>query len=217
MIQQPSGDEILNHQQEYIKKAAAGCDLRRIKALSTEGHFLPKSALKEISRVPHTLMIVSTRGEKSIIRGVQVAVGKSGRCYVADKATGTLYDPETGRCLSSDARTLEGPAPEGYKLPPKGEAYCFGTQPITNSPKAVPKKRGRPAKPAIERNDSGKVCGSSKHSAKLTEDAVRMIRECKPGTIGLHVLTLKAAAKKFGVSEKTISDVRRRRTWGHVA
>ena len=201
----------MNHQQEYIKTAAAGCDLRRIKALSTEGHLLPESALKEIARAPHTLMIVSARGEKSIIKGVHVAVGKSGRRYVADKITGTLYDPETGRCLSSDARTLKGAAPEGYKLPPKGEAFCFGTQPI------APKKRGRPAKPAIERNDSGKVCGSSKHSAKLTEDAVRMIRECKPGTIGIHVLTLKAAAKKFGVSEKTISDVRRRRTWGHVA
>ena len=207
----------MNHQQEYIKTAAAGCDLRRIKALSTEGHFLPKSALKEISREPHTLMIVSARGEKSLIRGVQVAVGKSGRCYVADKATGTLYDPETGRCLSSDARTLEGPAPEGYKLPPKGEDFCFGTQPITSSPKAVPKKRGRPQRQGAERNAAGKVCGSSKHSAKIDENAVRTIRECKPGTIGIHVLTLKAAAKKFGVSESTISGVRRRRTWGHVA
>lgn len=200
----------MNHEKEYSKTAAAGCDVRRIKALSTEGHLLPESALKEISRAPHTLMIVSARGEKSLIRGVHVAVGKSGRRYVADKITGTLYDPETGRSLSG-ARTLEGPAPEGYKLPPKGEAYCFGTQPI------APKKRGRPAKPAIERNAAGKVCGSSKHSAKLTEDAVRMIRECKPGTIGIHVLTLKAAAKKFGVSENAISDVRRRRTWGHVA
>ena len=153
----------MNHEKEYSKTAAAGCDVRRIKALSTEGHLLPESALKEISRVPHTLMIVSSRGERSIIKGVQVAVGKSGRKLIADN-TGTLYDPETGRCLSSDARTLKGPAPEGYKLPPKGEAYCFGTQPITNSPKAVPKKRGRPAKPAAERNAAGKVCGSSKHS-----------------------------------------------------
>ena len=207
----------MNHEKEYSKTAAPGCEVRRVKALSSEGHFLPKSALKELSKAPHRLMIVGTRGDRSLIKGVQVAVGKSGRCYVADKATGTLYDPETGRCLSSDARTIEGPAPEGYKLPPKGEAYCFGTQPITNSPKAVPKKRGRPQKQGTERNADGKVCGSSKHSAKLTEDAVRMIRECKPGTIGIHVLTLKAAAKKFGVSESTISGVRRRRTWGHVA
>ena len=177
---------------------------------SREGNFLSEKSVIALARVPHQLMIVSTRGEKSLIKGVQVTLGKTGRRLIADKITGTLYDPETGRSLSG-ARTLEGPAPEGYKLPPKGEAYCFGTQPI------APKKRGRPAKPAIERNAAGKVCGSSKHSAKLTEDAVRMIRECKPGTIGIHVLTLKAAAKKFGVSENAISDVRRRRTWGHVA
>ena len=119
----------MNHEEEYSKTAAAGCEVLRIKSLSTEGHFLPKSALKEIARAPHTLMIVSARGEKSIIKGVHVAVGKAGRRYVADKVTGTLYDPETGRSLSG-ARTLEGPASEGYKLPPKGEAYCFGTQPM---------------------------------------------------------------------------------------
>ena len=205
----------MNHEKEYSKTAAPGCEVCRVKALSSEGHFLPKSALKELSKAPHRLMIVADRGEKSVIKAVQVAVGKAGRRYVADKITGTLYDPETGRSMSG-ARTLEGPAPEGYKPPPR-EVYNFGTQPITNSPKAVPKKRGRPAKSEPKRNEYGKVCGSSKHSAKLTEDAVRMIRECKPGTIGIHVLTLKAAAKKFGVSEAAISDVRRRRTWGHVA
>jgi len=207
----------LNHQQEYIKTAAAGCEVRRIKALSTEGHLLPESALKEIARAPHTLMIVSARGEKSIIKGVQVAVGKSGRCYVADKATGTLYDPETGRCLSSDARTLEGPAPEGYKLPPKGNAFCFGTQPITSSPKAVPKKRGRPQKQGAERNAAGKVCGSSKHSAKIDEDAVRAIRAHKPGSTCFYAMTAKQAAKRFGISESSVSSIRSRRTWGHVA
>ena len=206
----------MNHEKEYSKTAAAGCEVRRIKSLSTEGHFLPKSALKEISREPHTLMIVSARGEKSLIRGVHVAVGKSGRRYVADKITGTLYDPETGRSLSG-VRTLEGPAPEGYKLPPKGEAFCFGTQPITNSPKAVPKKRGRPAKPAAERNADGKVCGSSKHSAKIDEDAVRAIRAHKPGSTCIYAMTAKQAAQRFGISESAVSSIRSRRTWGHVA
>ena len=206
----------MNHEKEYSKTAAAGCEVLRIKSLSTEGHFLPKSALKEISRVPHTLMIVSTRGEKSIIRGVHVAVGTSGRRYVADKITGTLYDPETGRSLSG-ARTLEGPAPEGYKLPPKGEAFCFGTQPITNSPKAVPKKRGRPQKQGTERNAAGKVCGSSKHSAKIDEDAVRAIRAHKPGSTCIYAMTAKQAAERYGIHEKTVSDIRRRRSWGHVA
>ena len=206
----------MNHEEEYSKTAAAGCEVLRIKSLSTEGHFLPKSALKEIARVPHTLMIVSTRGEKSIIRGVHVAVGKAGRRYVADKITGTLYDPETGRSLTG-ARTLERPAPEGYKLPPKGEAYCFGTQPITSSPKAVPKKRGRPQKQGTERNSDGKVCGSSKHSAKIDEDSVRAIRAHKPGTTDIFVMTAKQAARRHGIHEKTVSDIRRRRSWGHVA
>lgn len=205
----------MNHEKEYSKTAAAGCEVRRIKALSTEGHLLPESALKEISRVPHTLMIVSTRGEKSIIKGVHVAVGKSGRRYVADKITGTLYDPETGRSLSG-ARTLEGPAPEGYELPPR-EAYNFGTQPITNSPKAAPKKRRKPLKEGVERNAAGKVCGSSKHGAKVNEDAVRAIRAHKPGSTCIYAMTAKQAAQRFGISEKTVSEIRQRRTWGHVA
>ena len=200
----------MNHETAYSKPEDSGCDVRRIKALSTEGHFLPESALKEISREPHTLMIVSARGEKPLIRGVHVAVGKSGRRYVADKITGTLYDPETGRSLSG-ARTLEGPAPEGYKLPPKGEAYCFGTHPITNSPKAVPKKR------SAERNADGKVCGSSKHSAKIDEDAVRAIRAHKRGSTCIYAMTAKQAAKRFGISESSVSSIRSRRTWGHVA
>ena len=205
----------MNHQQEYSKTAAAGCDVRRVKALSSEGHFLPESALKELSKAPHRLMIVADRGERSVIKAVQVAVGKAGRRYVADKITGTLYDPETGRSMSG-GRMLEGPAPEGYEPPPR-EAYNFGTQPITNSPKAVPKKRGRPAKPAIERNDSGKVCGSSKHSAKIDEDAVRAIRAHKPGSTCIYAMTARQAAERFGISESSVSSIRSRLTWGHVA
>lgn len=144
---------------------------------SREGNFLSEKSVIALARVPHQLMIVSTRGDRSLIKGVQVTIGKTGLRLIADKVIGTLYDPETGRCLSSDARTLEGPAPEGYKLPPKGESFCFGTQPITNSPLSLPKKRGRPQKQGAERNAAGKVCGSSKHSAKIDEDAVRAIRQ----------------------------------------
>ena len=205
----------MNHEKEYSKTDAAGCEVRRIKSLSTEGHFLPESALKEISREPHTLMIVSARGEKSLIRGVHVAVGKSGRRYVADKITGTLYDPETGRSMLG-ARMLEGPAPEGYEPPPR-DAYNFGAQPITNSPKAAPKKRRKPLKEGVERNAAGKVCGSSKHGAKVDEDAVRAIRAHKPGTTNIFVMTAEQAAKRYGIHEKTVSDIRRRRSWGHVA
>ena len=141
---------------------------------SREGNFLSEKSVIALARMPHQLMIVSTRGEKLLIKGVHVTLGKTGRRLIADKITGTLYDPETGRCLSSDARTLEGPAPEGYKLPPKGEAFCFGTQPITSSPKAVPKKRGRPQKQGAERNADGKGCGSSKSSA--AESASGLVR-----------------------------------------
>ena len=35
----------MNHEKEYSKTAAAGCEVRRIKALSTEGHLLPESDL----------------------------------------------------------------------------------------------------------------------------------------------------------------------------
>ena len=205
----------MNHEKEYSKTDAPGCEVRRIKALSSEGHFLPESALKKLSKVPHQLMIVADRGEKSVIKAVQVSVGKAGRRYVADKITGTLYDPETGRSMLG-ARMLEGPAPEGYEPPPR-EAYNFGTQPITNPPKAAPKKRRKPLKQGIERNAAGKVCGSSKHGAKVDEDAVRAIRAHKPGTTNIFVMTAEQAAKRYGIHEKTVSDIRRRRSWGHVA
>ena len=204
----------MNHEKEYSKTPAAACEVRRVKALSSEGHFLPESALKELSKAPHQLMIVADRGEKSAIKAVQVAVGKAGRRYVADKITGTLYDPETGRSMSG-ARMLEGPAPDGYE-PPQRESYNFGTQPITNSPKAVPKKRRKPLKEGVERNAAGKVCGSSKHGAKVDEDAVRAIRAHKPGTTNIFVMTAKQAAARYGIHEKTVSDIRRRRSWGHV-
>ena len=205
----------MNHEKEYSKTDAPGCEVRHIKALSSEGHFLPESALKKLSKVPHQLMIVADRGEKSVIKAVQVSVGKAGRRYVADKITGTLYDPETGRSMLG-ARMLEGPAPEGYEPPPR-EAYNFGTQPITNPPKAAPKKRRKPLKQGVERNAAGKVCGSSKHGAKVDEDAVRAIRAHKPGTTNIFVMTAEQAAKRYGIHEKTVSDIRRRRSWGHVA
>ena len=204
----------MNHEKEYSKTDAPGCEVRRIRALSSEGHFLPESALKELSKAPHRLMIVADRGEKSVIKAVQVAVGKAGRRYVADKITGTLYDPETGRSMSG-GRMLEGPAPEGYEPPPR-EAYNFGTQPITNLPKAVPKKRRKPLKEGVERNAAGKVCGSSKHGAKLTEEIVKLIRQHKPGSSTIYLLTAKQARERYGIAEKTVSDIRCRRSWRHL-
>ncbi len=48
------------------------------------------------------------------------------------------------------------------------------------------------------------------HSAKLTDEIVREIRTAT------H-LTRRELAKKYGVSEANISQVRLRRTWAHVA
>ena len=182
---------------------------------SREGNFLSEKSVIALARVPHQLMIVSTRGDRSLIKGVQVTIGKTGRRLIADKITGTLYDPETGRSMSG-ARMLEGPAPDGYE-PPQRESYNFGTQPITNSPKAAPAKRSKPLKQGVERNAAGKVCGSSKHCAKVDEEAVRAIRAHKPGTTNIFVMTAKQAAARYGIHEKTVSDIRRRRSWGHVA
>ena len=182
---------------------------------SREGNFLSEKSVIALARVPHQLMIVSTRGDRSLIKGVQVTIGKTGRRLIADKITGTLYDPETGRSMSG-ARMLEGPAPDGYE-PPQRESYNFGTQPITNSPKAAPAKRSKPLKQGVERNAAGKVCGSSKHCAKVDEEAVRAIRAHKPGTTDIYVMTAKQAAVRYGIHEKTVSDIRRRRSWGHVA
>jgi len=207
----------MNHEKECSKAADLGCEVRHIKAFSDIGPFMSEAALKQIAKVPHQLMIVSGRHEKSLIKAVEVTVGPDNRHFMADKVTGSLYSIETGRCLSSSFRRLEGLAPDGYTLPEKGASdFCYGTQPITNSPKAAPKKRRKPLKQDVERNAAGKVCGSSKHSAKVDEDAVRAIRAHKPGTTDIYVMTAKQAAARLGISENTVSDIRRRRTWGHV-
>ena len=43
------------------------------------------------------------------------------------------------------------------------------------------------------------------------------IRAHKPGTTDIYVMTAKQAAERYGIHEKTVSDIRRRRSWGHVA
>jgi hypothetical protein len=50
--------------------------------------------------------------------------------------------------------------------------------------------------------------GERKWSAKLTEDQVRAIRASREPSVDL--------AKKFGVHQKTVEDVRRKKTWKHV-
>lgn len=192
----------MNHEQGYIKAQLSG-----------DGPFLSEFSLKEISRAKAALMIVTTRGEESLTKGVRVELQRTGRQLIADKVTGSLYEPDSGACLSSSFRRLVGPAPEGYKLPPKPEAFSFGTQPIDTKPKRSSKLK---APPGAVRNENGKVCGSSKHGAKLTEEIVTLIRQHKPGSSTIYLLTAKQARERYGIAEKTVSDIRCRRSWRHL-
>ena len=192
----------MNYQQEYTKSRLSG-----------DGPFLSEFSLKEIGRAKSVPMIVTTRGEQSLIKGVPVQLERSGRRLIADKVTGSLYEPDSGACLSSSFRRLVGPAPEGYELPPKPEAFSFGTQPIDTKPKRRSKLK---APPGAVRNENGKVCGSSKHGAKLTEEIVKLIRQHKPGSSTIYLLTAKQARERYGIAEKTVSDIRCRRSWRHL-
>lgn len=175
-------------------------------AISQDGPYLASGCVQSISRAPFTRMLVRTRGEESIIRAVTVRT-KAGRELIADKITGTIYDPTTGRCLSSDARELAGPVPEGYVTKPRVSAFDFGKQVVSTTPKKAP----------AARNAAGKVCGADKHSAKLNEEAVRLIRQKKPGSRDCYVMTNRQLQLQFSVSKSCIDDIRRYLTWTHVS
>ena len=181
--------------------------------LSQEGCYLAAGPLQSVLRAKHTPMLVETDGEESIIKAIHVEIKQTGRLFIADKITGTLYEEGTGRCMSSERRRLIGPVPEGYE-PKKREAQVFeyGYQVIGGK-----KPKGRAKKdPSASRNDAGKVCGASKHSAKLDEEGVRLIRQHRPGSTIRYVLTNKQCQERFGVSKCCVDDVRMRRTWRHV-
>ncbi|MGL4265182.1 MAG: hypothetical protein ACRCTX_26460 [Afipia sp.] len=179
--------------------------------LSQEGCYLAAGPLQSVLRAKHTPMLVETDGEESIIKAINVEITQTGRLFIADKITGTLYEEGTGRCMSSERRRLIGPVPEGHVLKKReAKAFEYGYQAIGGK-KAKPKKD-----PNASRNDAGKVCGASKHSAKLTEADVRLIRQKRPGTTTRYVLTNKQCQERFGVSKCCVDDVRMRRTWRHV-
>jgi len=181
--------------------------------LSDEGPFIASVPLQSLLRAKHTPMLVETDGEESIIKAIHVEIQQTGRLFIADKITGGLYDPETGRCMSSERRRLIGPVPEGHTLKKReAKVFEYGYQAIGGK-----KPKGRAKKdPNASRNDAGKVCGASKHSAKLDEEGVRLIRQHRPGSTTRYVLTNKQCQEKFGVSKCCVDDVRMRRTWRHV-
>lgn len=181
--------------------------------LSQEGCYLAAGPLQMLQRSKRTPMLVETDGEESIIKAIHVEIEQTGRLFIADKITGGLYDPTTGRCMSSERRRLIGPVPEGHTLKKReAKVFEYGYQAIGG--------RNRPRKPGkgseVTRNESGKVCGASKHSAKLTEADVRMIRQKRIGTTTCYVLSNKQCQERFGVSKCCVDDVRTRRTWRHV-
>ena len=146
-----------------------------------------------INRAPFTPMIVRTHGVESIIKAVQIESDKTGRRYLADRVTGTIYDPETGRCVSSSARQIVGPVPEGYTPPKRAvSSFSYGTQPIAK------RKRGRPV--------GG---GVGPERARLSEDDERQIRAKKAGSTCCYVLTNKQCQERFGVSKSCVDNVRR--------
>ena len=81
--------------------------------ISDEGPFIASGSLMALLRAKHTPMVVETDGEESIIKAIHVEIEQTGRLFVGDKITGGLYDPETGRCMSSERRRLVGPVPDG--------------------------------------------------------------------------------------------------------
>jgi hypothetical protein len=133
------------------------------------------------------------------------------KVYLADVVTGTLYREDTGLCMTSSSRRVTGPGEEPTEPGKYAERYGYGYQQIGASKPKLP-----PAEPAKPKLGRGKLCGEGKGSAKLTEEIVRKLREVNPAT-GMHVVRTATAMKEWGVSRGAISDVRRRRTWGHVA
>ena len=172
--------------------------------LSPVAQCLSEFGLKSISRADVHQYLVSSKFGDCVIKGVTVKLkGWSGE-YIADKVTGTLYRVGNGACLSSDQRRLVG-LYEGQQLKPAVSAL-----------KTTLSKPLRVRKTDAVRGEKGRVCGSSKHSAIITEEIVMEIRQHKPGTDSIFVLTSQQAAEKYGITTKTVSDIRRRRTWRHV-
>lgn len=181
--------------------------------LSQEGCYLAAGPLQSVLRAKHTPMLVETDGEESIIKAIHVEIQQTGRLFVADKITGGLYEEGTGRCMSSERRRLIGPVPDGHTLKKReAKAFEYGYQAIGG--KHRPRKPGKGSE--VTRNAAGKVCGASKHSAKLDEEGVRLIRQHRPGSTTRYVLTNKQCQERFGVSKCCVDDVRMRRTWRHV-
>lgn len=173
-------------------------------SISDTGPCLSEPSLRKIAKAKYQPMRVITEPNmESIIPAVSVRVSGWPGEWLADRKTGTLYAPDSGRCMSSKDRKIVGLA-DSLK-PTQHTAFSYGTQPIGS--------REKPA-PSTPKLGRGKLCGEKKGGAKLTEEIVRAIRSKKCD--GSYMLTTKMVIEKFGICRSSVSDVRARKTWGHV-
>lgn len=159
-------------------------------------------SIKRAVRSSHAWMRVESAEGVAMRKMARCLLRRHGdRVFLADVVTGTLYREDTGQCMTSSARRVIGPGEEPKEPGKYAERYGYGYQQIgASKPKLPP---AEPAKPKLGR-------------AKLTEELVRKLREVNPAT-GMYVVRTATAMQEWGVSRGAISDVRRRRTWGHVA
>lgn len=74
--------------------------------LSLDGTCIAERAIPQISRLPKKRVAVLVVNAKSSMRYLST-VQAVGREYLADRATGTLYRPDDGSCLSSNRIRLD--------------------------------------------------------------------------------------------------------------
>lgn len=167
--------------------------------LSDEAHCLTTRSTEMIGKAEFEPMRVSTPAGDSIIPMVRVTLRRLPGEYLADRNTGTLYCPNTGKCFSSGVRKVLGLSVAPV-VEPARPRYDYGRQVITKEEKAPPKEKvGR---------------GNGLGTAKLNEDTVRALREKRED--GSFSIACAEATRRFGISKSTVYEVRSGKTWLHV-
>jgi HNH endonuclease len=130
-----------------------------------------------------------------------------------------LHAPEGGRTPRTPERIAKWRATMATK-PRKPRAICTigGCEEIVNGYGYCllhymrARRHGNPLAEPIPQQHRALKRGEAQHSAKLTEETVRMIRKRHHAGETLHSL-----ATEFGVSRPTLSDLVTGRTWKHVS
>ena len=80
------------------------CDMKF--TMSTESACLPEQQLREVSQLPKKrvrLLVVNAEPSLRYVSAVEI----DGREFWADRATGTLYRQDNGRCMGSSMLQLD--------------------------------------------------------------------------------------------------------------